>query len=70
MPVRAGRETLRVVETMRAPGREASPAGRVKVRLRVLVKLRRRVKAAVASRDRLNPGKLKSAVAAMTRQRL
>jgi len=69
MQAHVGRATARVAQTARGPGLRPSPAFRVKVRLKVLAKGRHRVKAAVARRGRLNnPDKLKSAVAAMTRQ--
>jgi hypothetical protein len=74
MQAHVGRATARVTQTVRAPARLPSPAFRVKgakVRLKVLAKASRRVKAAVARRGRLNRlrlDKLKSAVAAMTRQ--
>ena len=69
MRARVGRATVWVVGTAHGLVRAASRAVRVKVRLKVLAKGRHRVKAAVARRGRLNnPDKLKSAVAAMTRQ--
>jgi len=68
------RATAQVARTAHAPGQVASPAFRVKgakLRLKALAKASRRVKVAVARRgrlNRLNPDKVKNAVAAMTRQ--
>ena len=74
MQARVDRVTARVAQTVHAPDRAANRAFRVKVakvRLKVLAKANRRVKAAVVRRgrlNRLNPDKVKSAVAAMTQR--
>ncbi len=69
MLAHVGHAVARVVQTAHGPGPAESPVFRVKVRLTALAKARRRVKAAVARRARLNNlDKLKSVVAAMTLQ--